>query len=125
MKLTSITLENHKEFIGKKVEVEITCYEVGVAYPDNNILLGMVGNLYKFISEKGTEDEQEWSYEADGKNTFIQVFDFDEYNAILNVAENELSSQIKNNEIDIYYTLFKITTTIIALLGLVWMVYTL
>lgn len=84
-KVTLITFENFKSHIGKKVEVEICCYEGGMMYPDNNILLGMnEGNFY-FLSEKDTEDEQWWHWTAISdsgkKGCSIQVWDYEEYKA--------------------------------------------
>ncbi len=83
-KVTLITFENYKSFIGKKVEVEIACYSVGMCYPDNNILIGMnEGNFY-FKSEEGTEDEQYWHWRTDkqeDKDCTIQVWDYVEYKA--------------------------------------------
>lgn len=86
-KVTLITFENYKSYIGKKVEVEICCYEGGMMYPDNNILAGMNEGYFYFLSEQGTEDEQMWHWEAKeekekGKlDCSIQVWDYEEYKA--------------------------------------------
>ena len=75
-----ITFENYKNYIGKKVEVEICCYEGGMMYPDNNILVGMNEGYFYFLSEQGTEDEQMWHWETkeekekDKLNCSIQVW---------------------------------------------------
>ena len=78
--VTSITFENYKSHIGKRVEVEICCYSGGMMYPDNNILLGMnEGNFY-FKSEDEDGDNQYWHWTAiDDKECSIQVWDYDEY----------------------------------------------
>lgn len=55
-----IDFHNFKEFLNKPVEIEITCYEAGFIYPDNNILIGMNPDCYYFVSEKDTEDELYW-----------------------------------------------------------------
>lgn len=89
--VTLITFENYKQFVGKKVEVEISCYEAGMIYPDNNILVGMNESYFYFLSDKGTENEQMWHWEAKeenekGKlNCSIQVWDYEEYQAYSNV----------------------------------------
>ena len=87
-KITSITFDNYKSFIGKKVEVSISCYEGGMMYPDNNILAGMNEDYYYFLSEQGTEDEVMWHWGAKeekkefGKvNCSIEVWDYEEYKA--------------------------------------------
>lgn len=86
-KVTLITFENYKNYIGKKVEVEICCYEAGMMYPDNNILVGMNEGYFYFLSEQGTEDEQMWHWETkeekekDKLNCSIQVWDYEEYKA--------------------------------------------
>lgn len=90
-KVTLITFENYKQYIGKKVEVEICCYEGGMMYPDNNILVGMNESYFYFISEQGTDNEQMWHWEVNeekvkGKiNCTIRVWDFDEYKAYYNI----------------------------------------
>jgi glycine cleavage system aminomethyltransferase T len=63
-KATFITFENYKQFVGKKVEVEICCDEAGMMYPDNNILVGMNDDYFYFMSEQGTEDECMWHWEV-------------------------------------------------------------
>ena len=82
-KVTRIIFENYKDFIGKKVEVEICCYAYGLAYPDNNILLGMDDERYYFLSDKGTDDEQKWDWQSkndEGKEgCSINVWDYEEY----------------------------------------------
>lgn len=60
--MTLITFNNYKQFIGKKVEVEINCDAGGMMYPDNNILIGMNEDYYYFLSEQGTEYEQMWHW---------------------------------------------------------------
>lgn len=75
-----INFENYKQYIGKKVEIEIACYSGGMMYPDNNVLIGMnEGNFY-FLSEKGTEDEQYWHWHTkDDDDCTITVWDYNEY----------------------------------------------
>lgn len=57
-----VTFENYKEHIGKDVQVDIYCSEVGIIYPDDNILIGMnEGNFY-FYSK---EDDTYWHWEIE------------------------------------------------------------
>jgi hypothetical protein len=45
--MKEITFENYKEFIDKRIEIEICCYSGGMMYPDHNVLIGMnKGNYY-------------------------------------------------------------------------------
>lgn len=81
-KVTSIKFDNFKDFIGKKVEVEICCYSGGMMYPDNNILLGMNEGNYYFISDKNTTDEVYWHWTAkNDSDCSISVWDYEEYKA--------------------------------------------
>jgi hypothetical protein len=87
-KVTLVTFDNFKNYIGKKVEVEIACYDGGMMYPDNNILLGMnEGNFY-FLSEQGGKDEQWWHWTSKSdegtKGCSIRVWDYIEYEAFYN-----------------------------------------
>ena len=88
-KVTSITFENFLEHMGKDVEVEITGYQGGMSYPDNNILVGMNENTYYFVSDIGTPDQVYWHWtiekDADHRNGFhIQVWDKAEYDKFYN-----------------------------------------
>lgn len=85
-KITQITFENYKQFVGKKVEVEICCDKGGMMYPDNNVLAGMTKGNFYFLSKKGTEDEQMWHWHTkeeeeipDKLNCSIVVWDYEEY----------------------------------------------
>lgn len=77
----TVTYDNYKSFIGKRVEVSITCYEVGMMYPDNNILIGMNENYYYFVSDKDTDNECYWHWEVESEKGFgkltmsIEVFE--------------------------------------------------
>jgi len=94
-KVTAITYNNFKQYLGKKVEVEISCYAYGLMYPDNNILMGMSENDYYFLSEGGTENECYWHWPVDkdvqDKNDCsIQVWDYNEYMAFYNNARTKI-----------------------------------
>lgn len=77
--MVNVNFDNHSQFIGKKVEVEICCYEGGICIPENNVLQGMDEKFFYFISEQGTVDEQKWQFiyneEKQGKlNCSIEVY---------------------------------------------------
>lgn len=59
--MEAINIDNYKSYIGKKVEVEIYCYEGGMMYPDENILVGMNPDYFYFYSE---EDQTYWHWKA-------------------------------------------------------------
>lgn len=99
-KITRIDYGNFKEYVGKKIEVEISCYEGGMMYPENNTLVGMNPDNYYFISEQGTEDETYWHWPSkddtgkkhEGLNCSINVWPKDEYDAYYNPASKILQS---------------------------------
>ena len=59
--MKAITIDNFIKYIGEKVEVEIFCYEGGILYPDDNILVGMNPDYFYFYSK---EDEIYWHWAA-------------------------------------------------------------
>ena len=83
-KVTQITYDNFKKYLGKRVEVSITCYAAGIMHPDENILVGMNPDTYYFVSDKDTEDELYWHWtiekNQDDKNSaHIDVWDKEGY----------------------------------------------
>lgn len=79
-KVTLITFENFKNYVGKQIEVEIACYSGGIMYPDDNRLLGMNKGTFYFVSEEGTDNEYYWHHTAiSDKECAIQVWDYEEY----------------------------------------------
>lgn len=105
-KVTPIAFDNFKNYIGKKVEVEITCYAGGIMYPDDNTLVGMNEGTYYFVSEIGTDDEHFWHHtiEKDGdpkQMSYIQVWDYEEYKAFyaqsdVPTTQQELEEKIQH-----------------------------
>lgn len=90
-KVTQITFENYKQFIGKRIEVEITCYAYGMVYPDNNVLIGMNDGNYYFVSDKDTADECYWHWPVnkdviEKDDCCIVVWDYEEYKAFYDNA---------------------------------------
>jgi hypothetical protein len=59
--MEKVTYENYKQHIGKKIEVEICCYEGGMMYPDDNILVGMNPDNFYFYSN---EDDVYWHWKS-------------------------------------------------------------
>lgn len=72
--MEKVTYENYKQHIGKKIEVEICCYESGMMYPNNNILVGMNERYFYFLSEQGTEEEQMWHWETNEEKKKSEFF---------------------------------------------------
>lgn len=66
--MEKITIDNYINYIGKEVDVEIYCYEVGIMYPDNNVLVGMNFHYYYFHSE---DDNIFWHYKIPTENKEI------------------------------------------------------
>ncbi len=79
MKITRITIDNFKNYLDKRVEVEICCYAYGMTYPDHNILIGMNEDFYYFKTDEG--EIWHWKTKDDeGKSgCSINVWDYDEF----------------------------------------------
>lgn len=72
-----ITFDNYKEYIGKKVEVQIGCRQFGLVYPDNNTFLGMNQGAYYFCGDYGSDDPQYWHFQlSDTDECSIDVFHY-------------------------------------------------
>jgi hypothetical protein len=48
-----IEFSNFKDYLNQKVEVDITSYNGGMCYPDDNTLIGMNEFVYYFLSGEG------------------------------------------------------------------------
>jgi hypothetical protein len=71
--MTYLNSENFKDYVGKDVEVIICCYEVGILYPDDNVLIGANSMYWYFYSK---EEEVYWHHEINPKeklNISIEV----------------------------------------------------
>lgn len=74
-----ITIENFQEHLGKKVEVEISCYSAGMCHPVENTLIGMNPGTYYFRSDEDDETIYwHWVFSED-KDCSISVWDQEEY----------------------------------------------
>jgi hypothetical protein len=59
--MEKVTFDNFKQHLNKRVEVEICCYEGGMMYPDDNVLIGMNQENFYFYSK---EDDVYWHWKA-------------------------------------------------------------
>lgn len=63
--------ENHKNIsllIGKKVNVDISCYSYGFIYPYENILIDVTEAEYVFKSDDIDSKDHLWRFPVDDKN---------------------------------------------------------
>ena len=51
-----------RAFIGKKVNVDISCYSFGFCYPDENILVDVTETEYVFKSDEIDSEDQLWRF---------------------------------------------------------------
>jgi hypothetical protein len=74
---------NYRDYIGKKVVVEIFCYAGGMMYPDDNTLIGMNEDYYYFRSAELDVNGNEifWHFTSQSsKDQSISVWELEEYN---------------------------------------------
>lgn len=50
--MTRIGIDNYRQFLSKRVKVDIFSYSAGVVYPTENILIGMNDSFFYFYSDE-------------------------------------------------------------------------
>ena len=76
--IKEVTRDNHKDYIGKVVEVEICGYQAGMIYPEENTLIDVNGNMWTFKSDE-VEGDGIWTFEDDAEDFSLIVYDNDSY----------------------------------------------
>lgn len=73
--MINVNLDNYKKYLNKDVEVEISCYDGGVLYPSENILIGMNEFVFYFYS-KSDDIFWHWDFKkVEGEmNCSVDVF---------------------------------------------------
>ena len=71
--ITSDSTDNNallgvRAFIGKKVNVDISCYSFGFCYPDENILVDVTDAEYIFKSDEIDSEDHLWRFPIKDKN---------------------------------------------------------